>query len=417
MYRILTSLGIIVLVEIVVTDLVPLRYRGQWYGVIAAMWACGSVSGPVIGGAFATVQWRFIFWINLPFIAVAMILVPWFLRLNYVPQTITAKLRRVDWIGSVLFIGSITAFTTPLTYGGVLHDWSDWHTLVPIFLSFVGLLAFGLYEHYLAPEPLFRSSVFRNTTADIAFCCTTIHGIILWCLLYYLPLYYEATKGYSPSLAGLALFPATFTVAPVSVLSGILITKLACYRWTIWGGWATTTLGLGLAILIQAESPIIQWVLISLISGIGLGMLFPALQFQLQAASATCDLEFAVAMFIFFRSVGQCLGVALGGVIFQSRLMSILSTSALFAGQAKELAKNAVGLVESIKSMSDEAGKKELQNAYTESLRGVYIALCVLAGVALLLSLASKTYPMDTGLPAEKTSRTRQATLTIKPAQ
>lgn len=45
--------GLIALTEIVVTDLVPLRLRGQWFGVISAMWALGSVSGPVIGGAFA----------------------------------------------------------------------------------------------------------------------------------------------------------------------------------------------------------------------------------------------------------------------------------------------------------------------------------------------------------------------------
>jgi MFS family permease len=45
--------GLIALTEIVVTDLVPLRMRGQWFGIISGMWAIGSVSGPVIGGALA----------------------------------------------------------------------------------------------------------------------------------------------------------------------------------------------------------------------------------------------------------------------------------------------------------------------------------------------------------------------------
>lgn len=45
--------GLIALTEIVVADLVPLRLRGQWFGLISAMWALGSVSGPIIGGAFA----------------------------------------------------------------------------------------------------------------------------------------------------------------------------------------------------------------------------------------------------------------------------------------------------------------------------------------------------------------------------
>lgn len=50
--------GLIAMTEIVITDLVPLRLRGNWYGIISGMWAVGSVTGPVIGGAFAqNVSW------------------------------------------------------------------------------------------------------------------------------------------------------------------------------------------------------------------------------------------------------------------------------------------------------------------------------------------------------------------------
>ena len=50
--------GLIALTEILVTDLVPLRLRGQWFGIISAMWSIGSVTGPIVGGAFAQeVSW------------------------------------------------------------------------------------------------------------------------------------------------------------------------------------------------------------------------------------------------------------------------------------------------------------------------------------------------------------------------
>jgi MFS family permease len=59
--------GVIALTEIVVTDLVPLRFRGQWFGVISGTWSVGSVTGPIIGGVFAQkVSWRWIFYLNLP---------------------------------------------------------------------------------------------------------------------------------------------------------------------------------------------------------------------------------------------------------------------------------------------------------------------------------------------------------------
>jgi MFS family permease len=45
--------GLIALTEILVTDMVPLRLRGQWFGIISGMWSIGSVTGPIVGGAFA----------------------------------------------------------------------------------------------------------------------------------------------------------------------------------------------------------------------------------------------------------------------------------------------------------------------------------------------------------------------------
>ena len=50
--------GLIALTEILVTDMVPLRLRGQWFGIISGMWSIGSVTGPIVGGAFAqNVTW------------------------------------------------------------------------------------------------------------------------------------------------------------------------------------------------------------------------------------------------------------------------------------------------------------------------------------------------------------------------
>jgi MFS family permease len=65
--------GIISLTEIIITDLVPLRHRGTWFGYQSAIWAIGSVIGPIIGGAFAQrASWRWIYWINLPIALVSL---------------------------------------------------------------------------------------------------------------------------------------------------------------------------------------------------------------------------------------------------------------------------------------------------------------------------------------------------------
>jgi MFS family permease len=112
--------GIITLTEIVVTDMVPLRLRGQWFSFISAAWSLGTVVGPLLGGGFAqNVSWRWIFWINLPFIGVGSVMIALFLSLNYKTSTFIDKIRRIDWIGTVLFVGSLTGFLIGLSWGGV----------------------------------------------------------------------------------------------------------------------------------------------------------------------------------------------------------------------------------------------------------------------------------------------------------
>ncbi|KAF7508972.1 hypothetical protein GJ744_008528 [Endocarpon pusillum] len=395
--------GITALTEIIITDLVPLRLRGQWFGIISAMWSVGSVSGPIIGGAFSqNVSWRWIFYLNLPFIGVGYVMVPLFLRLNFLPSSMASKLRRVDYFGTVVFVGSTTSFLIPVTWGGVMYNWSSWRTLVPLTIGVAGLVVFVLYETYLAVEPLIRLSIFQSRTASIAYATNVLHGMILWCVLYYLPLYFEAVKGYTPVVAGLALFPSSFTVAPAAVVIGLLITKTGKYRWSIILGWTLTTLGIGLLYLFDVDTSTVQWVFIMLVSGVGMGMLFPAMQFALQGASTNKDLAFAVAMFSFFRSFGNALGVAIGGSIFQNEMRKRLLASPRWADQAVMLAKDSAALVQTIKLMPAGTDKRDLQVAYAQSFRAIAVVLCALAGVSLILSLFIKSYDLNRALESEQ---------------
>lgn len=176
------------------------------------------------GGAFSqNVSWRWVFWLNLPFIGIGGVMITFFLMLNYKTSSFLAKLRRVDWVGMVLFLGSMTGFLIPITWGGVQYPWDSWRTLVPLLVCAVGIVAFIVHQEYFAAEPLIRTSVFKNTTAAVTYVETVIHGILLWAILYYLPLYYEAVKGLTPIMSGVALFPQTFTVAPVAAVSPTLI--------------------------------------------------------------------------------------------------------------------------------------------------------------------------------------------------
>ncbi|OQE07064.1 hypothetical protein PENVUL_c015G03746 [Penicillium vulpinum] len=391
--------GIISLSEVIITDLVPLRWRGQYFGILSAMWSAGSVTGPILGGGFSEdVSWRWIFYINFPFIGVGGILVILFLNLKLAPSSLVEKLRRIDYLGTVLFVGSMSSFLIPLSWGGISYDWDSWHTLVPLCVGGVGLIVFGFYEYYFASDPIVPPVIFQNRTAIASFIGSVLQGLILWCALYYLPLYYEAVKGYSPIISGVALFPETFTVAPSGMVAGVLITRTGRYRWAIWVGWAFSTIGLGLMCLIKADTSMLGWIFLNIVPGLGLGILFPSLGYAVQASTEPENLAIAVAMFSFFRALGQAIGVAVGGVVFQNRMFANISRYSALAPMAEAYSKDAAGLVQVIKAMADGADKMNLKEAYTDSLRTVWIVCCGISGVAMLISFLTEHYDLDRAL-------------------
>ncbi|KAI7213260.1 putative MFS transporter [Hortaea werneckii] len=395
--------GIIALTNVILTDLVPLRYRGNWVGILGAMWAIGSVTGPVVGGALAHPNvWQWIFWLNVPFIVGSFILVWLFIRLKSIPVPFLTKLQRADWVGSVVFAASLTAILVPLTWGGIMYPWNSWRTISPIGFGITGFIILSYHEKFVAIEPVIRTVVFRNRTTNIAYATTAMHGMTLWCLLYYQPLYFEGVRGFSPIISGVALFPATFTVAPMAIISGIVITKFGKYRFAVWGGWAITTLGCAFLCAVDTNTQLVQVLLTDLVAGIGLGGLFPALQFQLQAASDGRHMATGVAMFAFFRGLGQTLGISVGGTIFQNELSSKLSKQPIFADRAHELAKDATGLVEWMKNAPDGEPLKVMRAAYTDSLRTVYIAIAAVSFVAMVLSIFIKHYDLDRPLETDQ---------------
>jgi hypothetical protein len=354
-------------------------------------------------GIFLIFLQRWIFWINLPFAAIGFVLIPLVLKLNHRTSNFMAQLRRVDWFGSFIFVASTTSFLIPITWGGVLYSWTSWRTLVPLILGASGLIGFVFWEAYGAREPLVRLSIFNNRTGVLGYATTFIHGMILWSLLYYAPLYFEAVKGYSPVVAGVALFPQTFTVAPASVAVGFAITATGRYRWSLWVGWFLTTLGMGLLYLLDVGTSIPAWIFLGLVSGLGLGILFPSMAFAIQAAASSEDIAFAVSFFAFFRAFGQSIGVAVGGSVFQNQMREKLLKFPLLADKAAEYSSDAASLVQIIKSMShDDPQRLPLMHAYADSIKVVWAVMCGLAGLALLLSLGIKGLSLDVALATEQ---------------
>lgn len=179
--------GLIAVTEVVVVDLVPLAVRSLWFSILSAMWAVGTVAGPLIGAGFAQdVSWRWIFWINLPIVGAGAVLVFFFLNQAGIPGGVGLKLRRFDWLGAALFTAGTTSVLFGVSTGGVMYPWGSFRTILPIVAGFVGLGLFGYWEVRHAKEPMIDRGLFVNRSMIVSYLMTVLHGMTLWSLVYFL---------------------------------------------------------------------------------------------------------------------------------------------------------------------------------------------------------------------------------------
>ncbi|KAL4934789.1 hypothetical protein BDV06DRAFT_229450 [Aspergillus oleicola] len=388
--------GIIALTEVLIADLIPLRERGKWMSFRALTWALGTVVGPIIGGALAESAWRWIFWLNLPFCGIGLITIPIFMKLRQEPTTLKEKFKGIDYLGCFVFTASLTSFVVPLSWGGVMYPWSSWRTLVPMLLGAAGLVGFVFVEMTVCNRrPLIPMAIFRTPSIILNYLGCFLHGAILFCVLYYLPLYYEATLGYSAVIAGVAILPLTLTVAPLSAIASVLVSVTGRYRWALWLGWALATFGLGLMYLLDASTTVVEWIFLTLGTGLGMGTLFSSMMLAVQASADPQFLSITAAMSAFFRSLGQTMGVAIGGVVFQNRIKHEFSNLSGFAQDMQKLTMDAAGLVKIIQGLPHNEMRLEMEVAYADALKIVWLFLCGLAAFALVASFFVKGYSMD----------------------
>ena len=404
--------GLFVLTEVLIADLIPLRERGKWFSIKSGSQALGTVVGPLVGGAFtqSSASWRWIFWFNVPFTGIGLVLIPIFFRLERAPVSLRESLAKVDYFGSILSVASVTSFLIPVTWGGVMYAWDSWHTLVPLILGFTGMVSFMVYEAYVPSQPLVPVYLFSNITVCISYLGTFLHGLVLWSLVYYLPLYYEGVLGYSPIFAGMSLFPECLTIAPIAVITGFVIAKLGDYRWALWAGWPMVTFGLGILYFLGVHTSIPGWIFLNISAGIGCGILYPSVQLAVQASANPEYITMAVTMTPFFRTLGQSIGVAIGGVVFQNRIKLHFANTPSLEAIAGKYASDASSLVEYIKSLPTESTERiEIVSMYADSLTTVWAVMCGIAGVGFLTSFLVKKYSMNQELHSKQGVRKSKA--------
>lgn len=391
--------GLDVLSEIILTDITSLKERPLFLGLYALPMAGGGVCGPLIGAAFSEfVDWRWIGWINLPIIAVGFLLAFFFLHLRPIDSSFRSKLRRLDWIGMLLFTIGSTTFALPLSWAGAMYPWSSWKTILPLIIGAVFLLVFAIYESKPA-DPVFPYRIFNNRTAVVTLIGAAAHGAVLYSILLYTPLFFQAVMLETPFKSAVSVLPSSTCIVAFSIFGVISVELLRQYRWGVIANGLLMTLGVGLWALWRNTSSRALLYGLQVIAAIGVGTLFTLLNIPMTASVQQADdMGVAAGILVSFRLFGALIGLAICSSVFnnvfEQRIASIgtLPPSIELLKDVRE----AISFIPTLRVIDLQPRILEhVIEAYRVSMMAVFLTLAGIGAVGFFASLFTRELTIE----------------------
>ncbi|KAF9929812.1 hypothetical protein FBU30_001186 [Linnemannia zychae] len=313
--------GMISLTMIIISDVVSMRDRGKYQGIIGSMFGLSAIIGPLLGGVLAEKStWRWAFYLNLPLGAIGIAIVSWILKLPVVGGTRREKLKRVDFLGSFTIVVGIVCVLLSTNWGGNEYAWNSVQIIVPYVVGGLFLVAFLYVEAKVAVEPLMPFRLFKNRSVSAAYATSFFIGGAFMGAIFFVPLYFQMVKHFNATKAGLHLLPMVAGMLVGGVGGGVAVSKSGRYRPFIWCALVIYTIGIALLSLWDVTSGLGVQIGFLFIVGLGLGGCMQNTVLAGQCAVAQADVAAVTSMMSFFRSMGGVAGVAIGGSIINNIL-------------------------------------------------------------------------------------------------
>lgn len=337
--------------------------RARAIGVWAGVAGLAAGVGPMVGGALASgLGWRAIFWINLPVGALAYALAG-----RHIPESRSTDPGSFDLTGQVLLTATMAALTYALIEAPA-KGWGSGPTLGLLGGAGIGGLCFVVAETRIR-KPLIEPRYFQDRGFAGAGAIACLAYLAVMGFLFMNSLYLQRVRGLSPLTAGLAMLPASLTLAAASLLAGRLVARYGPRPVLIA---STCSLIAAMAVLIRSTPTTAPVLLLAayLLLGAGWGLLNPPLTNVAITAMPRDQAGVASASVGVSRQLGAVLGVAIMGSLITTRTSTLIRagraeasafTEATHLGYAVGIGAALVGLVIAIATMSrNSADRREV---------------------------------------------------------
>jgi MFS family permease len=290
------------------------------------IYAVASVAGPIVGGLFVDhLSWRWAFLVNLPVGALSATIVLVALHLPH---------RRVrhslDIAGAIYLTSGLACLVLVASLGG--HDiaWTSASMALLVGVMAVLVVLFVRRERR-ASEPVLPFRLFANPVVRVSAGINLTSGMLLWCGIFFVPLFVQEVRGLSPTRSGLLLTPLMFGAAFGTLVSGKRVARSGSYR--IWPITGSLLAGAAIALLTQldASTPVAGIAVAVLMLGTGVGFVMQPSLLAAQNAVEHRDLGTTTSTALLFRVGGGTIGVPILGGILNAGLAGRVRDADAFA--------------------------------------------------------------------------------------
>lgn len=304
---------------IIIGDIFTGKERAKWQGIFGGLFGLSSVIGPQVGGWLVdALNWRWVFYINLPVGLLATVLIALAL-----PKHKTQGKVVFDIPGMAAMIVGVVSLLLALTFGGVDYPWGSWQIIGLFALAAVALTTFGIIESRakepILPLRLFKSRVF-STINGVGFLLSVgMFGAIM-----FVPLFMQGIVGISASASGTVMTPLMISMIVASVIGGRLVYKLGI-RAQILTGMIIMAAGFVLLTTMGLNTTRLAASGIMVVLGVGMGLVMPLLTLALQESFPKSELGVVTSSSQFFRSIGGTFGMTVLGAVMNHQSSKLLS--------------------------------------------------------------------------------------------
>ncbi|WP_189219377.1 MULTISPECIES: MDR family MFS transporter [Streptomyces] len=385
--------GLTALAQVVMAAIIPPRRLGKYSGIFGAVFAVGTVAGPLIGGVLVDTSWlgwRWCFFIGVPFAVLAIILLQATLKL---PQS--RREAKIDWLGAFLIVAGVCALLIWVSLAGNEFDWASWQTAALVAGGLI-LLAAAVFVEARTAEPVIPLDIFENRTVTLTTVASLLVGVAMFGGTVFLSQYFQVALGKTPTVAGLMSLPMIGGLLVSSTVAGQLISRTGKWKAYLVAGAVIMTAGLGLLSTIDSETHFGLLSIYMAVLGVGVGMLMQNLVLAAQNDVPAAELGAATSVLSFFRSMGGTIGTSVLGAILANRVASEITKGLGAAGAAPEGASaGGHGAVPDMSTLP-EPMRQIIEHAYGVATADLFLIATPCALLALITVVFIKEKPLKT---------------------